>query len=412
MTELVLGAGFESRVELVLSAAAESIFASISYPSVLAMAILAFFIATGVGVLYQLMMDGTAPWHVPVIVGVGAVGLWMNTADTIVQFMEQTVAQEPLLLQNMATNSSAILAAAVSALLGGRIGDGLAPNVRALSGATETEREVNRVVRTIGRFITVTLPKESEIDDIEWYEPVPDDTKGAFAGVEFLFPRGLTVEELHGRIVERLRSDYGVGYVDLELDEDGTITHLGVGSRAAGIGPTLPPRQGAVAVEATPPPEASPGDRVHVWASDDGEPRRIGRAELRAADDGLVTLIADVRLMDALEQSATYDLVTLPSTTRPELEFASLLRAANETMDAVTIDQGSPLAGIPVGGLAMPVVAIRDPDRTIHTAPPREHRCGAGSTVYVIGRPDDLRKFRVAASAIGSATEPSVPARN
>lgn len=369
----------------------------VSYPYVFLIATVAFVVGIGSGLLYRLLMDEKAPWHVPVIIGVGAIGLWLNTASTMVYFVERATTEEPLFFQDVATNSAAILASSVAAIVGARVGDQLAPNVRALSGATETEIEVSKIVRTIGRFITVTVPKVDQIDDIDGYEPVPDETKQAFAGVELLFPRGLTVDELHQRVVDRLRSDYGVGHVDLELDETGAITHLAVGRRAAGIGPTIPPRKGAIALNANPAPDASPGDRVHLWTTTDDGARRIARAELRATTDDVATLLLDVHRIGAVDQSKTYDLVTLRSKTGPEIEFASLLRTANETMDSVRVAPETPIAGLPIGALKLPVVAVRDPDRTLHTVPPREHVCEPGSTMYVVGRHDELRKFRVAA---------------
>ena len=384
---------------LVLQPGGESVLASISIPFVVGMVVLSLTVATVVSLLYRLLMDATVPWHVPLIVGVGAVGLWMNTASTVVEFIERTAAQEPLLLQNIETNSLAIIASGIAAVGGARFGDQLATSVNAIANRQQPGTSVGKIVETIGRFITVQLPKAEKIHDLDGYEQVSEETKETFGDGRFLFPRGLTLDQLHQRIVDRLRDDYGVGHVDLELDDEGTVTYLGVGSRESGIGPTLPARRGAISIQTTPPPEATPGDRVQIWRDSEEGAQRIATAELRAAGNETATVVMDVQRIKTINQSRTYDLVTLQSGKCPELEFTSLLRTANEGLDSITVAVKSPVEGLPVGALRLPVIAIRTSTDEMHTAPPRDHICSAGDTLFVIGRPDELRKFKSAVNS-------------
>lgn len=90
--------------------------------------------------------------------------------------------------------------------------------------------------------------------------------------------------------------------------------------------------------------------------------------------------------------------MTLPSRERPEREFAALLRAAHETMESVTIEEGAPLTGLPVGALRPAVVALRQ-NNSLTTLPPPQRALRAGETVYVVGRQDELRRVRAAAQA-------------
>lgn len=129
-----------------------------------------------VSVAYVLVMG-----FVALLAAIAVIGLWTNTASALVQFVESTEAVEPLIFQNVETNAVALVVGGVAALVGAGIGDRAAPNLR-----------------------------------------------------------GLTVDELRRRITTRLREDYGVGNVDIELTEEGTVDYLAVGSRAAGIGPTPP----------------------------------------------------------------------------------------------------------------------------------------------------------------------------
>ncbi|MFB6218963.1 MAG: potassium transporter TrkA, partial [Halobacteriaceae archaeon] len=208
-----------------MTAVAEFV-AAVSLARVVGMGLLAFALAGVVSLGYRTYLDDRIPLYVPLIVGVGAVGLWMNTASAIVAFVESSTAESPLVLEAVETNTAAIVAAVDGAVAGARVGDRLAPNLRALTGATAVETEVSRIVRTVGRFIAVKLRKAKNIEDIEGYEPVDDETKVALGGTELLFPRGLTVAELRRRFVARLREDYGVGYVDVELTEEVNVAYL------------------------------------------------------------------------------------------------------------------------------------------------------------------------------------------
>lgn len=438
--------------------------------SVLLMGLLSLGLGILVGFLHRTYANTRVPFYAPVLVGLGAVGLWINSASVLIMTIQSITdeAADPLVLANAEANLMTALVAGVAAYGGGRVGDRVAPNIRALTGARQVETEVSKLVRTVGRVITVEIPKT--IHPIDGYDPVTEETRTQLAGREFVFPRGLTVEELRERIVDRLREDYGVGYVDIEIDQDGEITYLALGRRVAGIGPTLPPRRVAIALTAHPPPKASPGDIVQVWelppeageandaaeepfppaltanpdrwyrpdseeyafavrlpeggrryrrtaaeaaalltgvygASAEPEPpvppaaTRVAQAELRATTGDIATVVIDVNRLEFIDQSKTYRLVTLPATKRPEQEFASLLRTANDSMETVTVAKGSPLVGVPVGALRPDIVAIKPRNGAVETLPSTTRPADVGDRLYAIGRPEQLRKLGDAAGA-------------
>jgi hypothetical protein len=239
---------------------------------------------------------------------------------------------------------------------------------------------------------------------MEAYDPVPESTKAEVAGKTLLFPRGLTVEELRDRLATRLQADCGVGHVDLELTDDGEVTHLGLGSRLRGIGPTLAPGTAAVAVRADAPAGASPGDVVQVWtAGANGDPERRCTAELRGTVGDAVTLAVDEGDAERLGDPDGYRLVTLPSEPAAGRQFASLLRAADATMGAVTVAADSSLIGRPVGDTDVRVTAVKPADGPVAAVPPRSRPIAGGDTLYVLARPDALRRLERAA---GSGSEP------
>lgn len=367
--------------------------ASIAVGRVLGMALLGFAAGAAVELLYDLHAGNPPPRFVPLIAGLGCVGVWLNTASVLVQF----VGQQPTVLDNAVTNTVALAGGGAAALGGARVGRRLVPDLRALSGAHRLDREVSDVVRTVGRVATVRLP--GRIDDIDGYESVPDETKEALAGADLVFPRGLTVDELRGRLVDRLRGDYAVGHVDVELTAEATVTYLALGGRAAGIGSTLPPGSSALAVTANPAFGASPGDRVRVWERADEGADRVTTAELWATNGDVVTLTADTDRLRAIDPTAEHRLVTLPARKRPEREFAALLRTADEGVESIVVESDSDLRGVPVGALRPTVAAIRGDGGALVTLPTRTRRLDAGDTVYAIGRRDELRKLASAAAS-------------
>lgn len=364
-------------------------------------------VATAVALVYRWYARDRVPAGVAVLAGLGAVGFYLNTRFALMQVIEGNGAAV-LSVRVALTNVVTFLIAGGTAALGTRVGDRLGQGMFAVTGVREFDGEVSALVQAVGRVITVQLPDADDIGDIENYDPVDPETKAKLGGKTLAFPRGLTVEELRQRLVDRLRTDYSVGYVDVDLTEAGDVEYLALGSRVAGIGPTLPPGSAAVALQADPAFAASPGDTVQVWRQSDADGdgtshERVTTAELRGTAGNVVTLAVDASDVDNLPLAERYRLVTLPSTSRLDREFASLLRAAEETMGVVTIGAGSGLADTPLGALDVPVVAVQLPDGTVETLPARSHVLTAGDTVYVVARPESLRRLEEEATVAGES---------
>lgn len=100
----------------------------------------------------------------------------------------------------------------------------------------------------------------------------------------------------------------------------------------------------------------------------------------------------EVRLDDRLASGETYRLVTLPADPHVDREFASLLRNADETMAVTTVAPDADLDGLTVSDVDTTVVAIRSSNRPVDAIPGRGRELAAGDTLYVVGRPEVLRK--------------------
>ncbi|QPV61305.1 potassium transporter TrkA [Halosimplex litoreum] len=361
---------------------------------VLGVSVVAAGVAAAVALVYRWYVRERVPGSLPALFGLSAIVPLLGANQLLREVMDPTAGPAPLDELAALSNIAVFLVALAATRLGTDVGDRLGSDVAVATGERAVETEVSRVVQAVGRVITVELPEE--VEDIVGYDPVPAETKEKLADKTFVFPRRLTVEELRDRLVTRLKADYGVGHVDLELDDDGSVEYLAVGSRAAGIGPTLPPETSAVAVRADPAFAASAGDLVQVWRTDPFE--RVVTAELRGVVDDVATLAIDAADTRKLDTEGEYKLVTLPVETRPDREFASVLRAAEETMAAVTVGAGSDLAGQPVGALDVTVVAVRPASGPVEPLPDRDRALAPRDAVYVVAAPEAIRKVEAAAT--------------
>ncbi|MFB6307719.1 MAG: TrkA C-terminal domain-containing protein, partial [Haloarculaceae archaeon] len=368
------------------------------------MGLLAALFAGLVALAYRWYVRERAPTGLAALAGLSAVAVYLNTTPVLGQVIggSETVLE----IEQALYNITAFVVAGGGSVLGARAGDRLGTDLFATTGTGGVDGDVSTIVQSVGRVISVELPEE--IPDIVGYDPVPEATREKLAGRTFLFPRRLTVAELRERLVARLKTDYGVGHVDIEIAEDGSVEYLALGSRAAGIGPTLPPATSAVALRADPAHAASAGDLVQVWETD--PMRRVLTGELRGVAGEVVTVAIDAADTPKIDPTQRYRLVTLPVEDRPEREFASLLRAADETMATITVEAGSSLDGVPVGALDLTVVAVTHENDRPDPLPSRDRLLAAGDVIYAIAAPDALRKAEAAARAPEGVEPASEPA--
>ena len=352
------------------------------------MAILSAVVTAIVAIGYRWYSRMRIPANFSVIIGLSAVALWLNTLRALSQYIDPI--EEPFTIEVAVINIGAFVAAGIAAGIGGRAGDRLATGTASRFGSRSRSADISPIVGAVGRTISVTIP--GEIDDIEGYDPVDSAVKTDLAGRTLLFPRGLTVEELRERLGDRLKSDFEVGHVDVEVTATGTIEYLAVGTRASGLGPTLPPGMVATAVRADPPTEASPGDAIQLWRGGDGA-ERVATGELRGTAGDTVTVAIDESDVAVLSSDEAYRLITVSTDTRPDREFATMLRSADETMGVIEVGPDSPLVGRGIETLDVAVIAIRDQTDAIIGVPARSRELSPGDTIYVVATPEAIRRL-------------------
>ena len=371
---------------------------------VVGLAVLAATTAAVVTVGYRWVTREQIPAGLALLAGLAGVAVYVSATPTL----GEVIGGETSALRAALYNIVAFAVSAGGAVGGHRFGDGFARDVLFVDPVSEDDGNVSELLETVGRVTVVDLPER--IEDVVGYDAVPEETKEALAGERFVFPQRLTRAELDERLRARVRADYGVGTVDLELAPDGTVEHIAVGSKAAGIGPTLPPATNAVAIRADPAFDASTGDIVQVWEAE--SMRRVLTGELRGVAGDVVTVAINSADTPKVDPTREYRLVTLPVEDRPAREFASLLRAAEESFASITVEAGSPLHGMPVGALQPTIVTVRPEDREPVALPLGEYVLSPGELVFAIGTPTLLRKLDRAAepldpSVVSTTTEAS-----
>ena len=133
---------------------------------------------------------------------------------------------------------------------------------------------------------------------------------------------------------------------------------------------------------------------------------------IHIAPGDVVTLAVDEHQADRLEESTRYRLLTLSADPRIDREFASLLRSADETMAVLEVEPGSELEGEPVESLSASVVAIRPPSGPIEPIPEHRRALAVGDTLYVIARPETVRRLERRVAGTESDDGPGTVAEN
>ncbi len=366
-------------------------------------ALLSALAAGALTVAYRWYFKSLIPEGVSILAGVAIVALYINTASLGMVVSEGSVDlfRPGVVLFNVVALGVATFAAPV----GRRVGDAAASKLFSLVGVGHLNGEMSTMVRAVGRVASVTLPEE--IGDMESYDPVTAETNAELAGKTLVFPRRLTVDELRSRLIRRLKEDYAIGYVDVDLTEQGTVEYLAVGSRAAGVGATIAPGTVAVAVRADPPNNAASGDLLQVWSAGAAEqpPEKVTDAELRGVAGETVTVAVDEADAELLSPTENYRLVTMPAEPQADREFATLLRGVDETMSAITVGAASQLVDESAESIKTALLAIRPAGGKLIALPNQNRAFAANDTLYVLDRPDVLRRLEQRAKTPTEAPE-------
>ncbi|HEY4657035.1 MAG TPA: CBS domain-containing protein [Candidatus Bathyarchaeia archaeon] len=163
-----------------------------------------------------------------------------------------------------------------------------------------------------GEYKTIKLPDAQSMRDLIGRAKVPEQLKRDLAGMEFLLPSDLPIDELVARLKRRIITDWGVGNVELELDVHGKITYFALAGREQGVSASV--KEGSVALPLRferVPAGLGPGDLVTVYLKN-GEV--IDSTEVIGTDSvqKIVTIIVNQRSIEKFKDQEATLVIGLP----------------------------------------------------------------------------------------------------
>lgn len=163
-------------------------------------------------------------------------------------------------------------------------------------------------------YLMVNLPAERDIRDIIGRPRVSSVVKKKLEGSEFVFPKDIPIEDLIGRLRRRLITDWGLGDVEIELDQQGRVTYFAIGAIAKGLSEVL--KEGFVAFPIKYqdiPNGLTPRDLVQIYS---GNELLLNSVEIKGVDEDtkiLTLILAAQDLPKCLGKEIT-QIIALPRT--------------------------------------------------------------------------------------------------
>ncbi|MEM2098293.1 MAG: hypothetical protein QXU99_00895 [Candidatus Bathyarchaeia archaeon] len=166
-------------------------------------------------------------------------------------------------------------------------------------------------------YTLVKLPNARLIYDIASKPRVPASLKSELSEREFILPSDLPIEEVAKRVKRRLITEWGIGDVELELDQDGKVIHLAVSAKEQGLSTLIPEGKVAIPIECTVfPSNLAPGDIINVFLSNNEVLEKI---EVSGVDEHrkVITVIVKEELVEKVRGKTAFLVVALPSKLSP-----------------------------------------------------------------------------------------------
>jgi hypothetical protein len=162
-------------------------------------------------------------------------------------------------------------------------------------------------------YTTVKLPNARLIYDMAGKPRVPDSLKAELSEREFTLPADLPMEDITNRVKRRLITDWGIGDVELELDQDAKVIHFAISAKERGLSTTIPEGSVAVPIECKViPSNLALGDSVKIFLETN---EVIEKIEVKGVNEekGVITIVTDLSLLETIRGNKASLVVALPS---------------------------------------------------------------------------------------------------
>lgn len=291
------------------------------------------------------------------------------------------------------------------------------------------------VVDLVGRRGEVRVEVTGEVGDMEGYPPLPEGIRRGIRKGEWRLPADLPLSELEARFADRLRTEFGLADVSVQIDEKARATVLAA-PPLSGLSKRVPAGKRAVSVEALVPtgiarrdevdlvtPEATvrgtlvsarsgSADGAAAGTADEGsvatdggeggsaEPAEppVPQAPTTTGGEGRVTVAVTRAEAERLLSVSRPKVVVRSRGHRREYELLSLLRRAGKRFRKLTVRPNGPLDGTTLAGATVretyevAVLAVRRPDGWV-IAPRGGTTLAAGDELFAVGTPQVLDAF-------------------
>jgi hypothetical protein len=161
-------------------------------------------------------------------------------------------------------------------------------------------------------YTTVKLPNEKLIFDMAAKPKVASSLKAELSDREFTLPADLPIEDMAKRVKRRLITDWGVGDVEVELDQDGKVIHLAISAKEHGLSGLIPKGSVAIPIKCQViPSKLVSGDIVRIYFDND---EVIEGIEVKGVDEEhkVITIVANPRLLEKIKNHHATLVVALP----------------------------------------------------------------------------------------------------
>jgi hypothetical protein len=161
-------------------------------------------------------------------------------------------------------------------------------------------------------YTTIKLPNSRLIYDMVGKPRVSESLKTELSEREFTLPADLPMEDIIKRVKRRLITDWGIGDVELELDQESKIIHFAISARERGLSLAIPEGSVAVPIKCRViPSNLASGDLVRIFLENNEVLERI---EVKGVNEEqrVITIVTDLNLLETIRDNKASLVVALP----------------------------------------------------------------------------------------------------
>lgn len=162
------------------------------------------------------------------------------------------------------------------------------------------------------KFTNIKLPHQRLIFDIASKPRVPNSLKAELSEREFTLPADLPPEAIVKRVKRRLITDWGLGDAEIELTQDGRISHFSIAAKEEGLSVILPTGKIAIPIECKLlPSNLAIGDFVTAFLENK---QVIEKIEVKGIDEQnkVITIFSDPESLKKIGNSRARLVIALP----------------------------------------------------------------------------------------------------